>query len=401
MPASERCLHGRESDFMDVRLYRRRVLTSEERHQKRYERRKAKREEKKRKRNEGHDFETVSSFESLRKSFYQARKGVNWKTSVQRYGCNVLRNAYKYSRAVRNGGKISKGFIEFDLCERGKKRHIKSVHISERVIQKSVCDYGIVPVIERSLIYDNGASQRGKGTAFAANRLMEHMRRYYRKHGNDGYILLADQHHFFESIRHDVVERNLRKMLTDERLIDLTMFFIHNCETGLGLGSQVCQICAVSYQNDIDHYIKEALRCKYYGRYMDDWYIIGGKEELHRYYDIIREKYREIGIEMNERKTQIVKLSHTFTFLQDRYVLTDSGKVIRKPGRKSITRNRRKLRKLAKLLENGEIDYKSIRSFYASQDGNLKHKNAYRTRKNMQELHDELFIRRWNNVPIS
>ena len=122
---------------------------------------------------------------------------------------------------------------------------------------------------------------------------------------------------------------------------------------------------------------------------------------MHRYYDIIREKYREIGIEMNERKTQIVKLSHTFTFLQDRYVLTDSGKVIRKPGRKSITRNRRKLRKLAKLLENGEIDYKSIRSFYASQDGNLKHKNAYRTRKNMQELHDELFIRRWNNVPIS
>ena len=373
-------------------------MTSEERHQRRYERRKAKREEKKRLRNENHNFDVVSDFESLRKSFYKARRGVNWKTSGQKYGCNVLRNAYVYSERMRNGGKISKGFIEFDICERGKIRHIKSVHITERVIQKSVCDFGLVPVIEKSLIYDNGASQKGKGTEFAARRLITHLRKYYRHNGNGGYILLGDQHNFFGSIRHDVVEKNLRKWIADERLVEITMDFIRACKEGLGLGSQVCQICAVSYQNNIDHYIKEKLRCKYYGRYMDDWYIIGDKKDLKEYLEIIRRMYSDIGIEMNEKKTQITKISKPFVWLQDRYCITDTGYVIRKPSRKSITRNRQKLRKMADLLNNGEIKYGAIRSFFASQDGTLSHKNAYKTRKNMKLLHDELIIRRWHYV---
>lgn len=176
-------------------------MTSKERHEARYQRRKAKREERKRKRNEGHTFEAVTDFNNLRKSFYQARKGVNWKASVQKYGCNVLMNAMKASQDLRAGKNISKGFIEFDLCERGKKRHITSVHISERVVQKSLCDYGIVPVMQQSLIYDNGASQKGKGTDFARERPKKHMRQFYRKHGTDEYIIMGDCHDFFGSMK--------------------------------------------------------------------------------------------------------------------------------------------------------------------------------------------------------
>ena len=62
-------------------------MKSEERRELRYQRRKAKREAAKAKRNAEHDFQKVSSFGSLRKSFYVARKGTNWKASVQRYGC--------------------------------------------------------------------------------------------------------------------------------------------------------------------------------------------------------------------------------------------------------------------------------------------------------------------------
>ncbi len=151
-------------------------MTSEERHEARYKRRKAKRDEAKRKRNEGHTFEAVTDFNNLRRAFYSARKGVNWKASVQRYGCNVIKNCADTSVRLRNGTYESKGFIEFDINERGKKRHISSVHISERVVQKSICDYGIVPVLEKSLIYDNSASQRGKGTDFARDRLKSHLR---------------------------------------------------------------------------------------------------------------------------------------------------------------------------------------------------------------------------------
>lgn len=107
-------------------------MTSIERHQRRYERRRAKRELAKAKRNEHHTFEVATSFGALRRAYYQARKGTRWKASVQRYGCNILRNSYIQSRRLRNHENISRGFIEFDVWERGKKRHISSVHISDR-----------------------------------------------------------------------------------------------------------------------------------------------------------------------------------------------------------------------------------------------------------------------------
>ena len=115
-------------------------MNSEERREARYQRRKAKREEKKAIRNADHTFQKVTEFGSLRKSFYKARRGTNWKASVQKYGCNVLRNSYVISRKMRKHQKISKGFIEFDLYERGNIRHISSVHSTERVPQKAVCD---------------------------------------------------------------------------------------------------------------------------------------------------------------------------------------------------------------------------------------------------------------------
>ena len=371
-------------------------MTSNERHEARYKRRKAKRDEAKRKRNEGHSFDEVTDFNNLRKAFYSARKGVNWKASVQRYGSNVLKNSIDAQNRLRAGENISRGFIEFDIHERGKKRHITSVHISERVVQKSVCDYGIVPIIEKSLIYDNGASQKGKGTDFARSRLIKHLREYYRKNGADGYILMGDCHNFFGSLDHSVIENNLRHWITDERLIDLTMSFVHPFKEGLGLGSQVCQILAVSYQNKIDHAIKS--KCKYYGRYMDDFYIIcRTKDEAKEMLKHLTKAYKELNIDLNTRKTQIVKLSHGFKWLHDNIYLTSTGKVIDKPCRVTITRNRRKLIKLTQRLDEGLISYRDVYSFYVSHIGYLKNKDAYYTRRNFENLYNNLVIRRWAN----
>ena len=374
-------------------------MNSIERHQKRYERRKLKRDTAKAKRNEHHTFLKVSSFGALRRSYYKAKKSVGWKASVQRYGINVLFNSYIYSNRIRNGENISRGFIEFDINERGKKRHIQSVHISERVVQKSLCDYGIVPVIEKSLIHDNGASQRGKGTHFASVGLIKDLREYYRKHGNKGYILLGDCSNFFGSLNHNVIEKNLNLFLTDKKLIDFTMGFINAFDNGLGLGSQVNQICAVSYQNRIDHYIKETLKCKWYGRYMDDWYILcDSKAKLKEMFSEISLLYENLGIHLNKQKTYIAKISRKFQWLQDKYLVTEKGKVIRKANRKNTTRNRRKLKKLARLLDCGKIPYSSVRDFYASYRGYMKYKNGYTTKKNMDKLYNQLIIERWDYV---
>lgn len=46
-------------------------------------------------------------------------------------------------------------------------RHIRSIHISERVVQRTLCDKVINPTLKPSFIYDNGASTENKGIDFA------------------------------------------------------------------------------------------------------------------------------------------------------------------------------------------------------------------------------------------
>ena len=86
--------------------------------------------------------------------------------------------------------------------ERGKKRHIRSVHISERTVQKCLCDYCIVPIYSASFIYDNSASLKHRGMDFALRRMVYHLERHFRKHGLSGGILIYDFKSFFDDAPH-------------------------------------------------------------------------------------------------------------------------------------------------------------------------------------------------------
>ena len=136
-------------------------MTSEGRHRARRLRRENERRAKRDLKHQRYDdFEKVISLDSLYKAADEAQKGVKWKASVQRYNMTRMLNIYRAHKVLREGRDIRKGFICFDLIERGKLRHIKSVHFSERVIQKSICRNALYPILTDSLIYDNGASQR-------------------------------------------------------------------------------------------------------------------------------------------------------------------------------------------------------------------------------------------------
>ena len=136
----------------------------------------------------------------------------------------------------------SKGFYEFDIVERGKPRHIRSVHISERVVQRCLCDYCLVPMLSRSFIYDNGASLRGKGYDFAVSRVTHFLAEHYRKHGREGYVLVFDFSKYFDTAQHEPVFREFERSGIDDRLVTLSKYFIQNFgDVGLGLGSQVSQ----------------------------------------------------------------------------------------------------------------------------------------------------------------
>jgi hypothetical protein len=204
-------------------------MNSIERKQKRYERRSQKRDTKRMNAILRFDnFELLLDPDNLYRAYRKSKLGVSWKESVQRYGQCWLRNIAGTRNKLVSNEPVQSGFVEFDIHERGKARHIKSVHISERVVQKCLCDRVLVPVLSRPLVYDNGASLRNKGVHFSLRRLKAHLARYYRSNGfsNKGYVLSIDFAKFFDSVRHDVLLEKVKCYIHDQKLIDIITRFI-------------------------------------------------------------------------------------------------------------------------------------------------------------------------------
>ena len=370
------------------------LMNSKERHEVRYQRRKAKRIERKRIIEDKYCvYDKVFTFDNLYQSFKNCCKGVNWKSSTQIYKANGLMNVYKTFKELRDGRYKTRGFIEFDIMERGKPRHIKSVHISERIVQKCLCDYSLTPLIKSYFIYDNGACIKHKGIDFAMNRMDCFLHRYYRKYGYEGYALVFDFSKYFDNIHHQILLNNLKGAIPDERIFGLFKKLVDDFgEIGLGLGSQVSQISALAHPNKLDHYIKEFLKIEFYCRYMDDGVLIHqSKEYLQRCLQDIIAICTELGIKLNTKKTQIVKLSRGIRFLKTRFILMRTGKVIRIPYKKNITTMRRKLKAFKRFLDSGKMTLEYISNCYKSWRGNQIRFNSYWATRRMDGLFHSLF----------
>ena len=101
---------------------------------------------------------------------------------------------------------------------------------------------------------------------------------------------------------------------------------------------------------------------------------------------------KELGLFINPKKTQIIKLSRGFTFLKIKYHLTETGKVIKRLSPNTITRERRRLKKYKHLLDIGKMSYKDIEMAYRSWRGNALKYNSYHSVKNLEKLFDYLFV---------
>lgn len=333
-------------------------------------------------------FDDIFTYSNLSKAAQKCYKGVGWKGSVQNYRNNEILYIHEMLQKLSKPTYKSMPFYEFTIHERGKIRRIKSLHISERVMQKCLCDEYLNPLIESQLIYDNGACRKGKGVSFARSRFVEHLRAYWLTHGTEGYVLTYDFSKYFDSINHEILLDQLRPLVKDDKVFRLIRTLIKDFgDKGLGLGSEISQMLALYYPDKIDRHIKENKRIKYYGRYMDDGYLLHpDKDYLIKVKSDIIKIAKELDIKINEKKTQIHKIQKGIIWLKTRYILTDTGRVIKKPYKNNIVRMRRKLKKLHKK----GIPQESIDNSYQSWLGSIKQTHSYRVVKRMNKLKGEL-----------
>lgn len=237
---------------------------------------------------------------------------------------------------------------------------------------------------------------------------------------------------FYDNIIHEIAKRELLRLFDDDEFIDwlLTQIFdgfkidvsymtdeeYATCmtdtfnkleyrniseskltgekwmEKSVNIGDQLSQVIGIYYPYRIDNYVKYVRSQKFYGRYMDDWYIMNpSKEELLDLLDNIHQIAEEYGIHINRKKTRIVKISSTYKFLQIKYSLTDSGKVIKRINPKRVTAMRRKLKRLAVKVKNEEISYENVENMFRSWMGGFYKLLSKEQRKNLIGLYEDLF----------
>ena len=329
------------------------------------------------------------TYEDLLDASKKCKRNVAWKSSTQMYTMNRLMWTASLKEKLDNGTYRPKKYNQFRIHERGKLREIRSVHISDRVVQKAFNEKILKPKTYPKLISRNCASQPGKGTTAQLEGLKEDLRRHYRKHGRKGYILIIDFTNYFGNIDKDILLNKL-KLEPDEE--ELLRKFIKDGD-GLSLGSEVNQTGAIFYASSLDHYIKERLRIRGYGRYMDDSYLIHeDKAYLEYCRDEILRECDKLKIKTNPKKVKLIKLTDQFVFLKKRIWLTDTGKVIARPVKDNFKRRRRNLKTQKKLLDEGKMtkaqieqSYKTWRN-YAKQNGASK-----KSIESMDRLYYDLF----------
>jgi hypothetical protein len=340
----------------------------------------------------GTDYDKTISFKELYTGLVKSRRNVMWKDSVAGYSINILKNTYKLRQSLLRGTYNIDPYQTFKIHE-PKEREIMATRIKDRQFQRSLCDNILYPQITRSFIHDNCACQRGKGVDFALDRMDAHLHRYFRKHGPDGWVLQCDVRHYFSETRHSDAKAAIEKRVMDKAACFRAGEIIDSFggDKGIGLGSQVSQITELAVLDDLDHFIKERLRVKHYIRYMDDFNLVHeSKEFLEDCLAEILAKMDALGLELN-KKTHIYPLSHGLKFLKWRFILTDTGKVVRLMNKKSISKERRKLRKLKAKLEQGVIAMQDVRNNYQSWVANARRGNTRALILRMNTYYQELF----------
>ena len=355
-------------------------MTSKERKEKRYLRRKKKREETIELRSKKYaDIDKAFTFSKVLKYADKCCNGVRWKKSTQIFQLHMFINVACTCYNIKyNNYKVGNTY-QFTINERGKERLIDAPHIKDRLIHKVINNEILLPIYSPLLIYDNGASVKDKGFLFTLNRVKKKLFKNY-KLNSDGYVVLIDYSKFFENCSHDIIRDIHKKYIRNERVIKVIEDYLF-IGKGIALGVEIAQREASIIPNKLDNYLQNKKLSSI--RYMDDTVFFC--DDYNMSCDILNkyiEMSNKLNIFVNSKKTKIIKLSNWFVYCKWKFKIFDRDKVIMIPNKKTIYRQRRKLRKMIKnnvniddikIVKNSFKAYLNMGNSYK----NIKHLDNY------------------------
>ena len=365
---------------------------------------------------------------NLFEAYYNARKNKRNTHNQLRFEINYEQELFKLYDEIKNKTYRVGKSIAF-IINKPVKREIFAASFRDRVVHHLIFNY-INPILEPQFVEDSYSCRKGKGTLYGIKQANEYLKKVSDNYTKDAYVLKLDISGYFMNINKDLLMQKLKNMILKanfEQLIKTntqnkveedidfdTLFFLlkeviyndpvldckikgslsdwktlpdskslfktkPNC--GLPIGNLTSQLFSNVYLNDLDHYIQNILNIKYYGRYVDDFFIFShDKTELK---DLIThlQKYikNNFGLQIHPKKIYLQHYTKGLAFL-GAYIKPHRlyiGNRTKTKFKIILTKLYKYLQKNDVLLQNSAHNMVSVINSYL---GLLSHYNTYKLR---------------------
>ena len=300
-----------------------------------------------------HLYENIYNINNIIACFNEVCKNTNNKEKKEKFKSYKCIYIYRIYNDLKNRIYHTHPFHEFYIYD-PKKRRIISQDMYDKVINHLVSRYILYPAIIPCLIDSNCASRPNKGTSYALKLYKKYNKIMNTKYSNY-YILKCDIKNYFGSIDLNILKNKIKRRIKDKDAITIINEILDS-DTSLSIGFMTSQILGIFYLNDLDHFIKEKLKIKYYIRYQDDFLLMHHDKQYLKYcLSEIKEFLKQEKLELNS-KTRIYKNTNNFIFLgRNKYGTYSKYRCIK-----------RKLKYKKYLYENNKIDFSNYLSSYIS-----------------------------------
>lgn len=300
------------------------------------------------------DFEKVIDFSNLYKAWKKSKCGKRKSNQLCKIETMTFDSLLILQKQLIDKTYEIYPYNEFEIYE-PKRRIIKSAHPKDKIVQMCLCKNVLIPTMETHFVDRCFAGRENKGTLYGLNTLLQDVKDFYKENGNKGYFLKCDITKFFYTIDHTILKNEIYRYFSDKDIIWLCDKFIDSVEDkGLALGNQTSQVFANLLLNRLDHYIIEELGIKYYGRYIDDFYLIhSDKDYLMECLNKINSVIQSLKLTLNG-KTQIIPFEQGIKFLGF-HTYPNNGKPIRKLCNANRRRANKRYSRLLRKVRSGKI----------------------------------------------
>ena len=216
-----------------------------------------------------HNFADLISIENLFQAWSKFNKGKRKRLDVQSFERNLEDNLFALYEKLRKKTYKHGTYEEFFVHD-PKERHIHKASVADRVLHHLLYNY-LSPLFDKSFIFDSYSCRLGKGTHKGVKRLEKFTKIVSKNYAKPCWVLKLDIKKFFANVDHSVLKKLLRNKILDGDILWLLDQVIDSFPKGIPLGNLTSQVFANIYMNELDQFIKNKLKIKYYLRYADDF----------------------------------------------------------------------------------------------------------------------------------